>query len=216
MVNMMTVSSMKKCLLVLVVSALSGLSSTAHAYLAVSNTDLQNAVYDAARSVGEGVSGPNDLLVTAAPTYNDLVTMTGSAGSSGYLEGSLIGTGTVFYDILGGGGPAGGDNLILTGFNDNDEDWSIGVWYDSGAGTVQSAAVALPSNGLGAPSPGANFSFFIPAAATAYGWFVVNPTMSGDIFHVSVAAVPEPASVISWIMMLGAGLGIAAYRRRKA
>lgn len=152
----------------------------------------------------------------ASPDYGDgQPAMSGVAGATGDLNPFIPGgTAYVRYGLNAADLAAfniaissGTETLDMVGFNDNNQIWEIGIWYDAGGIVEDSATISAAGS--------STFSLAMPAAVSAAGVFVRNvlsPT-AGDNFHASFSPVPEPMTIAVWAGLFA--IGAISIRRRQ-
>lgn len=178
-----------------------------------SASDLLGMTIDAGKSIGYAAGNGSGIL-TVSPAYEDGVTpMSGLAGAIGNLNNTLFPGATAFYSLA----PAdliafnvaissGTETLKMVGHNDNNQGWSVGIWYETLLGGITTDFVALaPSGGTGA------LSLAMPSTVIAAGVAVSSSLTQPDDYHASWS-IPEPATIAVWTG-LGA-IGLLVYRRR--
>lgn len=220
------------------------MASSAQAALHFSQADLMSMTIQPVLTYGWTPSANTGAGLTTDDNYNygsPIRTMTGLAGAVGNLDpllaaaegipASLTGLGysaTAFYGL---GAPElaalnaailGGESVLeAMGWNDNDDDWIVGIWAvdntwpfgGAGSGTLDGLYLADGTGGslsidfdsIGVP----------PNTLVAAGVFIAlpsDPLRGTDTFHASFG-VPEPTTVIVW-SALGT-IGFLAYRRRQ-
>jgi len=157
--------------------------------------------------------------ITANPKYSDgLFPMSGDAGATGFWPTAGYNTNVqVFFgssfaatDLSG----LGLTDLTERAFNDNDDLWGHDVWIDiSDNGKfdpIMSAIVDINGTTAGSPTY-AILSLDVSTLdlSTVVGWGVsVHGSLvggdrpsSGDAFHSSWAAIPEPGAIVIWSLL---------------
>ena len=187
-------------------------ATVANASVCFSQAELLGMTINVVNSNGFTGSG----LLTANPTYGDgQPGMSGEAGATGDLNPFIPGGVAVAYYGLNAAdlalfnlAVAGGETLQMIGYNDNNQPWELGIWYQIGLVISEDSAVtaAGASAGLSLPVPGA------VVAAGVYVRNVLSP-VSADNFHASFSCVPEPTSFLVWGAFALAG--IAGLRRNR-
>lgn len=139
------------------------------------------------------------------------VLMTGLAGSSAFL-----GSGLVAYKYNGPLSLSANDVVQVVGYNDNDDVWDLGIWFDTDLDTTNGISIGdvveAPNTTPGSATPHA-LSYTASGSEKAFGVFIrYNPKNTGaDAFHASWG-VPEATSVAVWGGL--SLLGMVARRRR--
>ena len=201
---------MSRTLLVAAVCSMILASSAAHASVQLTQADLLGMA--AIPTAGFSGSG----ILTANPTYGDLQPgMTGDAGATGELNPFVGGAGVTVYYALNAVDLAAfnaslnaGDTFALTGHNDNNQNWALGIWYETAAGIVEDFAT------LAAGTSGGLSLANLPDTVLGAGVAVRNTIGFADVFHASFS-VPEASTIAVWSVLSMAGLGVA-YKKRRA
>jgi len=187
-------------------------------------------------NVGDAADNIGTLLIYDDPTTQIFGPPSGNYGSTGNIMSGAVGFVASFTDVssdfdaviaevsYGGspGLPAAPplyDGITSYFQNDNDDNWTVDLFYSDASGIYFSGPVTLAPSGGSAyvtvPAPGGLGSLSL-ATITDMG-FRISGVMDGlggnpsspDAFHVSL--VPVPAAVLLGML----GLGVAGWKLRK-
>lgn len=168
-----------------------------------------------------GLAGSRSVLTPVSNTtgfvYYSLVDKPNSTNPNSSTNGGIVGTLVSISDFLSTISGAG-EILGATAYNDNQQQWSIGIWYQTIGDVIFEDTQPINAGGsqllsLILPDPSQ-----IKYIGVSVHW--VPGTEQEDIFHASwgdppPGALPEPASIAVWGLLAFAGIGGTVIRRRK-
>lgn len=202
---------MKKVFLTAAIAVAVCMSSVAQAAIYFSQAQLLNMTIDLGNSIGYNAGNGTGILTGNPPgVYEDGVTpMSGQAGAIGNLNNVQFPGATAYYALnqndlntFNAAISGGGETLSAVGFNDNNQSWLLGIWYETAAGIVDAFTSPL------APGASGGVSLALPNSVLAAGVAVRSNLTQPDDYHASWG-VPEPTSILVWgalgIVSLAAG-----------
>lgn len=183
--------------------------ATANASISFSQAELLGMKIDAVDSVGYS-AGFGTGILTANPTYEDGATpMQGTAGATGGLSAG----GVAYYSLslldlaaFNAAISSGTETLAVSGANDNNQTWDVGIWYKDLGGTIWTDFVTL------VPGTAGGLSLALPIAVLDAGVAVRSGLSQPDNYHASWS-VPEPTTVVVWAGLIGVCALIGARRK---
>ena len=185
----------------------------------VASTSKASVTFSQAELLGMTVSSSSGTFaptggtgLTANPLFFDNVApMAGTAGATGFLgtSSSAVYYGLAASDLatLNAALSGGGQALTVAGYNDNNQTWGVGIWYNAGSGIVSRFTTLTAGTGTTLNL------FALPTSVLGAGVAVRNVITQPDLYHASWAGVPEPVSLAVWG---GLATLVVSTRRRKA
>ncbi len=158
--------------------------------------------------LGTGILTPN-------PTFEDgVIPMSGAAGAIGNLNPVASSGATAYYGlsaadlvVFNTAISGGGETLRLIGYNDNNQTWDVGIWYETAMGITTAFATL-------APTGSSVLSLALPSSVLSAGVAVRSVLTQPDDYHASWS-VPEPMTLAVWTGLFGIGALVAHRRQRK-
>jgi hypothetical protein len=186
--------------------------ASANASVSFSQAELLGMKIDLADSVGYS-AGFGTGILTANPTYEDGATpMQGQAGATGGLASG----GVAYYSLslldlaaFNVAISSGTETLAVSGANDNNQTWDVGIWYKDTLGSIFTDFVTL------VPGAAGGLSLALPAAVLDAGVAVRSGLSQPDNYHASWS-VPEPTTIVVWTGLMGVCMLIGARRKHNS